>query len=133
MLKVFPYLHLRVLSSLIPPHHHHQHSHMNLKRREWGWRKRKRKIYFQHFQHNKINDLLLYHHNVLRNCTQQVGAALRLSLYVCTDIHDSLVGGHVRCWRCSPIRVTKIVQHRSSATQSHPNEWRKICFFWHSK
>lgn len=26
----------------------------------------KKKIYFQHFQHNKINDLLLYHHNVLR-------------------------------------------------------------------
>lgn len=83
--------------------------------------KGKKKIYFQHFQHNKINDLLLYHHNVLRNCAQQVGAALRLSHYVCTYIYMALVGGHVRCWRCFPIRVTKIVQHRSSAI--HAARW----------
>lgn len=33
---------------------------------EKGEKQKTRKIYFQHSQHNKINDLLLYHHNVLR-------------------------------------------------------------------
>lgn len=85
--------------------------------REWvrveGRKKKEKKIYFQHFQHNKINDLLLYHHIVLRNFTQQVGAVLLLFGYI--YVYDFRWVGMfvvVVLWHCSPIRFTKIVQHR---------------------
>lgn len=85
-------------------------THEPKRRREWGWKKEK-KIYFQHFQHNKINDLLLYHHNVLRNRSTGGWAALRLSRYtLCTYIWCS--GG----WACSLLALLSYSCNENSST-----------------
>lgn len=59
---------------------------------EKGEKQKTRKIYFQHSQHNKINDLLLYHHNVLR-VSERAPTTIPPSLLAFATSSNQQVGG----------------------------------------
>jgi len=79
------------------PHVDHKEGNEKISKQK----KERKEIYFQY---NKINDLLLYHHNVLRvkeMCeVQQVGDSL-----LCVHFFCILLNGWAMLSLCSPIRV----------------------------